>query len=70
MKIKFLKWQTISVSKIQLVVYYHCCVLIGWVTLRLVAKSAGFENQNNDSWIAFFQLKLFCLDIFDQLVGF
>ena len=45
MKIKFVKWQTISVSKIQLVVYYHCCVLIGWATTRLVAKSTGFENQ-------------------------
>ena len=29
-------------SKIQLVVYYQCCILIGWV-----AKSASFENQNN-----------------------
>ena len=34
--------------KIQLVVYYQCCVLIGWATTRLyviaapVAKSAGF----------------------------
>ena len=70
MKIKFVKWQTINVSNIQLVVYYHCCVLIGWATTRLVPKSAGFENQNNDSWIVFCQLKLFCLDIFDQLVGF
>ena len=41
------------VSKIQLVVYYQYCVLIGWATSRLffysplVAKSAGFENQNN-----------------------
>ena len=37
-------------SKIKLVVYYQCCVLIGWATTRLylkaplVAKSAGFEN--------------------------
>ena len=23
------------ISKIQLVVYYHCCVLIGWATTRL-----------------------------------
>ena len=35
-------------SKIQLVVYYQCCVLIGWATTRLyviarVAKSAGFD---------------------------
>ena len=36
----------------------------------LVAKTVGFENQNNDGWIALRQLKLFCLDIFDQLVGF
>ena len=23
------------ISKIQLVVYYQCCVLIGWITTRL-----------------------------------
>ena len=46
-------------SKIQLVVHYQCCVLIGWASTRLygysllVAKSAGFENQNNGDWIAF-----------------
>ena len=43
-------------SKIQLVVYHQCCVLIGLATTTLyaaicysplVAKSAGFENQNN-----------------------
>ena len=48
-------------SKIQLVVYYQRCVLIGWATTTLysplVAQSAGFENQNNGGWIAF------CLDI-------
>ena len=27
--------QLIDVSKIQLVVYYPCCVLIGWATTRL-----------------------------------
>ena len=27
--------QLIDVSKIQLVVYYQCCVLIGWATTRL-----------------------------------
>ena len=36
----------------------------------LVMKRAGFENLNNGDWIAFCLLKLFCLDIFDQLVGF
>ena len=43
-----------SISKIQLVVDSQSCVLIGWATTRLyaiahclVAKSAGFENQNN-----------------------
>ena len=36
----------------------------------LVAKSAGSEDQNNGGWIAFYKLKLFCLDIFDQLAGF
>ena len=35
-------------SKIQLVVYYQCYVLIGWAT-----TSAGFENQNNGSWLVF-----------------
>ena len=60
-------------SKILLVVYYQCCVLTVWATTRLyviVAKSAGFENQSNGGWIAFWWIKLFCLDIFDQLVGF
>ena len=46
-----------AISKIQLVVYYQYCVLIGWATSRLfvialVAKSAGFENQNNDFKLA------------------
>ena len=27
-------------------------------------------TQNNGGWIAFGWIKLFCLDIFDQLVGF
>ena len=27
--------QLIDVSKIQLVVYYQCCILIGWATTRL-----------------------------------
>ena len=36
----------------------------------LVAESAGNENQNNGGWILFCYLELFCLDIFDQLVGF
>ena len=59
MKIKFVKWQTNQCSKTHVVVYYQFCVLIGWATTRLyviahfVAKSAGFENQNNDGWIAF-----------------
>ena len=35
----------------------------------LVVKSAGFESQNNGGWIAFCLLKLFCFDIFDQLVA-
>ena len=56
------------ISKIQLVVYYQCYVLIGWATTSLnhgplVAKSAGFENQNNGGWLKFCYLKLFCLDI-------
>ena len=45
-----------SFSKIQLVVYY---------------QSASFENQNNGGCVAFCWLtELFCLDIFDQLIGF
>ena len=73
-------WLNIAIeyyfSKIQLVVYYQCCVMIGWATTRLlcysqlVAKFTGFENQNNSGWIAFCWLKLFCPDIFDKLVGF
>ena len=41
-------------SKIQLVVYYQCCVLIGWSTSRLlcysslVTKSAGFLAAKKD----------------------
>ena len=31
--------QLIDVSKIQLVVYYQCCVLIGWATTRLYVIS-------------------------------
>ena len=27
--------QVNTISKIQLVVYYQCCVLIGWATTRL-----------------------------------
>ena len=27
--------QLIDVSKIQVVVYYQCCILIGWATTRL-----------------------------------
>ena len=62
-------------SKIQLMVYYQFWVLIGGATTRLyisslVAKSAGFENQNNRGWIAFCWLNMFCRDIFDQLVRF
>ena len=46
--------QILSFSKIQLVVYYQCCVLIGWATTRLhviahyVAKSAGFLPAKKD----------------------
>ena len=33
-----LRWQGVyKISKIQLVVYYQCCVLIGWATTRLYA---------------------------------
>ena len=48
-------------SKIQLVVYNQCCILSGWATTRLyvitysplVAKSTGFENQNNGAELCF-----------------
>ena len=42
-----------SISKVQLVDFHQCYVLIGWATTRLhgyrplVAKNAGFEDQNN-----------------------
>ena len=76
LKIQLLCWLQISLvtkelliilvfSKIQLVEYYQCCFPIGWAT-----NSAGFETQNNGGWLAFCLLKLFCLDIFDQLVEF
>ena len=38
-------------SKIQLVVYYQCCILIGWATTRLyviVEKSAWFLVAKKD----------------------
>ena len=39
--------------------YYQAIYVM--LLFSLVAKSAGFENQNNGSWIAFCQLsKLFC----------
>ena len=64
------------ISKIQLVVYYQCCVLADWLNCyqaicysALVAKSACFLAPKNEK-ASFNQLKLFCLDIFDQLVGF
>ena len=28
-------WRLTEISKIQLVVYYQCCILIGWAATRL-----------------------------------
>ena len=46
------------INRIQLAVYYQCCVLIVWATTKLyvtayipAAKSAGFENQNKGGWV-------------------
>ena len=59
---KFNVYYLMSVSKIQIVVYYQCCDLIGWTTKGLlaiisnsprVAKNASFESQNNGSWFLF-----------------
>ena len=49
-------------SKIGVVVYYQCCVLIGWAS----EKSRIFGGKKRLKCC----FKLFCLDIFDQLVGF
>ena len=54
-----------KISKIQLVVYYKCCVLS-----LLVAKSAGFLAAKEDESLALTSKTFFILDIFDQLVGF
>ena len=68
--------RTSLITSGQLVVYYQCCVLIGWVITRLYViahwwrKAPRFENQNNSSWIAFCYLKLFILDIFEQQLAF
>ena len=49
---------------------------MGWATTRLyfiaqfVAKSVGFLAAKKDIKSSFNQVKLFCLDIFDQLIGF
>ena len=32
-------------SKIQLVVYYHCCILIGWATTRLYVMAPSSEKH-------------------------
>ena len=67
-----LQW-IIILSKIQLVIYYQSCILIGWATTGLyvinplVAKSAGFENQNNGHWITFGRCFGQVLYVFDQL---
>ena len=34
-----LVWYICLFSKIQLVVYYQCCILIGWATTRLYVKA-------------------------------
>ena len=50
------------IGNIQLVVYYQCHILIDWATTRpttaVVAKSAGFENQNNGGWTVFLLAKV------------
>ena len=33
------------ISKIQLVVYYQCCVLIGWATTRLYVIAPSSEKR-------------------------
>ena len=67
--LRTIPWDTklLPFSKIQLVVYYQRYVLIGGATTRLYVMA---HYQNNGGWIAFCLLKLFCLNIFDQLVGF
>ena len=44
--------------------YYAICYS------SLVAKSAGFLAEKKGLKSSFNELKLFCLDIFDQIVGF
>ena len=65
-----------GISKIQLVVYYQWCVLIGWATTGLYVK-APYSSEKRQLLggkkglkSSFNKLKLLCRDIFDQLVGF
>ena len=34
-----------EISKIQLVVYYQCCILIGWATTRLFGSKKGLKSS-------------------------
>ena len=69
-------------SKIQLVVYHQCCVLIGFATSRLyvIAYSTSSEKRppyiynvlpvKKDSYLALTCERCFVSIFFDQLVGF
>ena len=63
-------------SKIHPVVYYYCCVLIGWATTRLYVIAHHLKRNvllfggKKGLKSSFHLLKSFCLYIFDQLVVF
>ena len=63
-------------SKIHPVVYYQCCVLIGWATTRLYVIAHHLKRKvllfggKKGLKSSFHLLKLFCLYIFDQLLVF
>ena len=63
-------------SKIHPVVYYQCCVLIGWATTRLYVIAHHLKRElllfggKKGLKSSFHLLKLFCLYFFDQLVVF
>ena len=58
-------------SKIQVVVYYQCCwlveLLLGYMLLPTSSEKRRIFGGKKGLKFCF---KLFCLDIFDQLVGF
>ena len=66
------------ISNTQLMVYYQCCVLIGWANILrgyilqpTSSEKRGLFGDKKGLKSSFYLAKIFLiLDIFDQLVGF